>query len=140
MVSRTSAAFVTSRIPKATTSQLFSQWDEEEEEESNAVRTTPSFEEAGKRIGEEDDQAAMDEMGEFDASGTYNPNDVDRYREAIRKRTEALGMEKKTPEEIAAQEAAALEARAGAGDSLAPVAQSSEQLSQMLDLSQITDD
>ena len=72
MVSRTSAAFVTSRIPKATTSQLFSQWDEEEEEESNAVRTTPSFEEAGKRIGEEDDQAAMDEMGDFDASGTVS--------------------------------------------------------------------
>merc|ERR1719413_133107 len=127
MVSRTSAAFVTSRIPKATTSQLFSQWDEEEEEESNAVRTTPSFEEAGKRIGEEDDQAAMDEMGEFDASNTYNANDVDRYREAIRKRTEALGMEKKTPEEIAAQEAAALEAVGRQGDNLGAMTEQQQQ-------------
>jgi len=143
LVSRTtrSAAFVSSRIPKTktTTTPLFSQWEDEDEEESNSIRTSASFEEAGKAIGEEDDQAAMDDMGEFDASGTYNANDVDRYREAIKKRTEALGMEKKTPEEIAAQEASALEARASEGDSLAP-AQNSEQLSQMLDLSQITND
>jgi len=139
MVSRTSAAFVTGRIARSTNSQLFSQWDEEDKEESNAVRTTPSFEEAGKRIGEEDDQAAMDEMGEFDASGTYNANDVDRYREAIRKRTEALGMEKKTPEEIAAEEAAALEAVGRQGDRLGSMTEQ-QSPSQMLDLSQITSD
>jgi len=137
IVSRTSAAFVTSRIPRTTTSQLFTQWDEEDEE---TVTSTPSFEEAGKKIGEEDDQAAMDDMGEFDASGTYNANDVDRYREAIRQRTEALGMEKKSPEEIAAQEAAALEAQGRQGDSLSGVAKPQESPSQMLDLSQITND
>jgi hypothetical protein len=142
LVSRSSAAFVTNRIPKTTTtgssSQLFSQWDEDDEEESSVVKASASFEEAGKAIGDEDDKAAMDDMGDFDASGTYNANDVDRYREAIRKRTEALGMEKKTPEELAAQEAAAAQAKLTQGDSLAPAPQ--ESLSQMLDLSQITDD
>eukprot|EP00531_Pseudo-nitzschia_arenysensis_P019057 CAMPEP_0116146178 /NCGR_PEP_ID=MMETSP0329-20121206/17024_1 /TAXON_ID=697910 /ORGANISM="Pseudo-nitzschia arenysensis, Strain B593" /LENGTH=320 /DNA_ID=CAMNT_0003641905 /DNA_START=103 /DNA_END=1065 /DNA_ORIENTATION=- len=140
MISRPSTAFVNSRIPKATTSQLFSQWDEEEEDEIAAVSTTPSYEEAEKAIGDEDDQAAMDDMGEFDASGNYNANDIDRYREAIRKRTEALGMEKKTVEEIAAEEAMASEALGQAGDSMAPPSQSPDQLSQMLDLSQITSD
>jgi len=155
-----SVAFVTSRrIPKATTSssQLFSQWDEDDEEEDAAAaaasssesntRTSASYEEAGKAIGDEDDQAAMDEMGDFDASGTYNANDIDRYREAIRKRTEALGMEKKTPEEIAAQEAAAQDSMARSGDSMTPAdagagAESSatSSPSQMLDLSQISSD
>jgi len=143
LVSRSSATTVaTSRITKPA-SQLFSQWDEDdEEEESAAVRTSASFEEAGKAIGDEDDQAAMDDMGEFDASGTYNANDIDRYREAIRKRTEALGMEKKTPEEIAAQEAMAKEALGTQGDSMAPAksADTPDNLSQMLDLSQITSD
>jgi hypothetical protein len=147
LVSRSPAAFVTNRIPKATrssSSQLFSQWDEDDEEESEsaAVRTSASYEEAEKAIGDEDDQAAMDDMGDFDASGTYNANDIDRYREAIRKRTEALGMEKKTPEEIAAQESDALDSMARQGDSLTPAAESSspDQLSQMLDLSQISSD
>jgi len=162
LVSRSpaSVAFVTSRrIPKATTSssQLFSQWDEDDEEEDAAAaaasssesntRTSASYEEAGKAIGDEDDQAAMDEMGDFDASGTYNANDIDRYREAIRKRTEALGMEKKTPEEIAAQEAAAQDSMARSGDSMTPAdagagAESSatSSPSQMLDLSQISSD
>jgi len=49
-------------------------------------------------------------------------------------------MEKKTPEEIAAQEAAALESLNQQGDGLAPPQQSAEELSQMLDLSQITSD
>jgi len=145
LVSRSSAAFVANRIPKTTkttrsSSQLFSQRDGEEEdgEQSKVVRSSASFEEAGKAIGDEDDQAAMDDMGDFDASGTYNANDVDRYREAIRKRTEALGMEKKSPEEIAAQEAKAAETKATQGDSLTPAP--NESLSQMLDLSQITND
>ncbi len=72
LISRPSTAFVTSRIPKVTTSQLFSQWDEEEEDEIAAVSTTPSYEEAEKAIGDEDDQAAMDDMGEFDASGNVS--------------------------------------------------------------------
>jgi len=141
-VSRSSAAFVTSRIPKTTSSssQLFSQWDEDDEEESAAVRTSASYEEAGKAIGDEDDQAAMDDMGDFDASGTYNANDIDRYREAIKKRTEVLGLEKKTPEEIAAQEAMASESQGRQGDSLSPSAAEPDKLSQMLDLSQITND
>ena len=72
LVSRTPAAFVTSRIPKPTTSsQLFSQWDEEDEDDGPTIRSA-SFEEAGKAIGDEDDQAAMDEMGDFDASGTVS--------------------------------------------------------------------
>jgi hypothetical protein len=73
LVSRSSRAFVTNRIPKTTSgsSRLFSQWDEEEEEETT-VLSTPSFEEAGKQIGDEDDQAAMDEMGEFDATSTVS--------------------------------------------------------------------
>lgn len=153
MRSSQGAAFVVtrSRIPKASTSaittgsQLFSQWEEEEEDDNAAVRSSASYEEAGKAIGDEDDQAAMDEMGEFDASGTYNANDIDRYREAIRKRTEALGMEKKTPEEIAAQEAMAAEAQGRQGETMAPAdssssEQSPDQLSQMLDLSQISSD
>ena len=77
LVSRSPAAFVTNRIPKATrssSSQLFSQWDEDDEEESEsaAVRTSASYEEAEKAIGDEDDQAAMDDMGDFDASGTVS--------------------------------------------------------------------
>lgn len=141
LVSRSSAAFVTTtnRIPKTTNTQLYSQWDEDDEDEATVIKSSPSFQEAGTVIGEEDDQAAMDDMGEFDASGTYNANDIDRYREAIKKRTEALGMEKKTPEEIAAQEAMAKESMDRGGDSMAP-AQSAEELSQMLDLSQITND
>jgi len=47
-------------------------------------------------------------------------------------------MEKKSPEEIAAQEAKAAETKATQGDSLTPAP--NESLSQMLDLSQITDD
>lgn len=142
LVSRPSTAFVTSRIPKATSSQLFSQWDEDEEEEPVAVGSAPSYEEAGKQIGEEDDQAALDEVGDFDASGNYNANDVDKYREAIQKRTEALGIERKTPEEIAAEEAMALAALDRAGETMGPPtdSKSAEQLSQMLDLSQITSD
>lgn len=79
LVSRSSAAFVANRIPKTTkttrsSSQLFSQWDGEEEdgEESKVVRSSASFEEAGKAIGDEDDKAAMDDMGDFDASGTVS--------------------------------------------------------------------
>ena len=73
LVSRSSTAFVTSRIPKATSSKLYSQWDEEEEEEEPvAVSSSPSFEEAGRQIGEEDDKAAMDEVGDFDASGNVS--------------------------------------------------------------------
>jgi hypothetical protein len=51
-------------------------------------------------------------------------------------------MEKKTPEEIAAQESDALDSMARQGDSLTPAAESSspDQLSQMLDLSQISSD
>ena len=49
-------------------------------------------------------------------------------------------MEKKTVEEIAAEEAMASEARGQAGDTMAPPSQSPDQLSQMLDLSQITSD
>jgi len=141
-VSRSSAAFVTtSRIPKMTNSQLYSQWDEDDEEETTSVRASPSFDEAGKTIGEEDDKAAMDDYGDFDASGTYDKSDIERYREAIKKRTEALGMEKRTPEEIAAAMAAAKESRGREGDSLtAAPAKTSEELSEMLDLSQITSD
>lgn len=139
LVSRSSRAFVTNRIPKTTSgsSRLFSQWDEEEEEETT-VLSTPSFEEAGKQIGDEDDQAAMDEMGEFDATSTYNANDIDRYREAIRKRTAALGMEKKTPEEIAEEEALKMDARAKEGETISEPTESADSMSQMLDLSQIS--
>lgn len=134
LISRPSTAFVSSsRIPKTTattSSQLFSQWDEEEEEDV-AISTTPSFEDADKALGDEEDQAALDERGDdYDASANYNANDIDRYREAIKKRTEALGMEKKTPEEIADEEAMAAAARDDSPDDL----------SQMLDLSQITTD
>ena len=70
LVSRSSAAFIkSSRIPKSTNSRLYSQWDEEDEEEATAVT---SFQDAKTAIGKEDDQAAMDEMGEFDASGTVS--------------------------------------------------------------------
>jgi len=47
-------------------------------------------------------------------------------------------MEKKSPEEIAAQEASAAQSKATEGDSLTPAP--NESLSQMLDLSQITSD
>ena len=51
-----------------------------------------------------------------------------------------MGIERKTPEEIAAEEAMALAAMDKAGDTLAPNTQQADQLSQMLDLSQITSD
>ena len=74
LISRPSTAFLsTSRIPKATTSsQLFSQWDEEEEEDA-AISTTPSFEDADKALGDEEDQAALDERGDdYDASSNVS--------------------------------------------------------------------
>ena len=71
IVSRTTA-FVskTHRISKPvafTNSQLFSQWDEEEE-----VKAIPSFEEAAKAAADEDDQAELDEMGEFDLQSSVS--------------------------------------------------------------------
>jgi len=50
-----------------TNSQLFSQWDEEEE-----VKAIPSFEEAAKAAADEDDQAELDEMGEFDLQSSVS--------------------------------------------------------------------
>ncbi len=74
LISRPSTAFLsTGRIPKTTTStQLFSQWDEEEEEDV-AISTSPSFEDADKALGEEEDQAALDERGDdYDASSNVS--------------------------------------------------------------------
>lgn len=76
LISRPSTAFVSSsRIPKTTattSSQLFSQWDEEEEEDV-AISTTPSFEDADKALGDEEDQAALDERGDdYDASANVS--------------------------------------------------------------------
>ena len=72
LASRSSPAFVTSRIPKTTGSRLYSQWDEEEEEAETLIAASPTFEQAGEAIGKEDDKAAMDDMGEFDASSTVS--------------------------------------------------------------------
>ena len=51
--------------------RLFSsQWDEEEndDESGGATKTSPTYEEAGRAIGEEDDQEKMDDLGDFDES------------------------------------------------------------------------
>jgi len=86
LVSRTptrtsSPAFVRRTISRSSSSnsKLFSsQWDEDDDdgddEDAAAVvqKKSASYEEAGKGIADEDDKAAMDDMGDFDASGTVS--------------------------------------------------------------------
>lgn len=82
---RTSPAFLVTtsrRIAKTaittSNSKLFSsQWDEEDDDDDDAAAAvaqtkSASYEEAGKGIADEDDKAAMDDMGDFDASGTVS--------------------------------------------------------------------
>ena len=75
-----SSTGTTSRIPTirrtktreaSKSGPLFSsQWDEEENNEDGGgvTKTSPTYEEAGRAIGEEDDQEKMDDLGDFDES------------------------------------------------------------------------
>jgi len=133
-------------------SKLFlSQWNEDEEDSSDDddVKISPSYEEAGKTIGVEDDKASMDDMGDFDASPGYEASNIDRYRDAIKKRADSLGIDKLT---LAEKEAFEQKARANAmnakenpeGIAGAAVGKSASaspgDISQMLDLTQISMD
>eukprot|EP00536_Pseudo-nitzschia_multiseries_P011695 jgi/Psemu1/326555/estExt_fgenesh1_pg.C_4110008 len=134
-------AFVPKRIVQTTTSssssKLFSQWDDDEEDSSAIKRA--SFEEATKAATDEDDAKELEEMGDFDATSTYNVNDVDRYRDAIKKRAESIGLEKRSAEEIAADQAAAMQKAIEQGEGLVGAAarKDPDQLSDMLDEAQV---
>mmetsp|Transcript_16543 Transcript_16543/g.45585 ORF Transcript_16543/g.45585 Transcript_16543/m.45585 type:complete len:338 (+) Transcript_16543:272-1285(+) len=140
---KSTGAFVSKQTIQTTTSssssssKLFSQWDEEEEDTSNVKRA--SFEEATKAATDEDDAKELAEMGDFDATSTYNVDDVSRYRDAIKKRAASIGLEKRSAEEIAADQAAALQKAVEKGEGLVGAAarSSPDQLSDMLDESQV---
>ncbi|MGK3754338.1 MAG: hypothetical protein ACI8RD_006647, partial [Bacillariaceae sp.] len=71
----------------------------------------------------------------------YKASDIDRYRDAIKKRADSLGIEKRSPEEIKELEEKALaSANAAREGSASAGAGGNEKLSQMLDLSQISTD
>jgi len=117
-----------------TTIALFSQWDDEED-----VQQFATFEDAQRAASEEDAQKELDEMGDFDATSTYNANDIDRYREAIRKRAESIGLEKRSPEQVVEEEAEALQTAVAKGEGLIAekTRDNAEQFSEMLDVSQL---
>eukprot|EP00980_Cylindrotheca_fusiformis_P026300 scaffold15772_cov162-Cylindrotheca_fusiformis.AAC.2 len=126
--------------------RLFSsQWDDEEEEV--AVDERKSFADAGEALQDEEDQKKMDGMGDFDANPAkisdlraslfvfrlqYNSEDINRVRDAIRQRTQSLGIEKS---KISMEAIQAAEERAKSG-----AANSGESSFQQLDLSKITSD
>lgn len=137
------AAFITNQIAVAKTtttssssSKLFSQWDEDEEDSSVA---RASFEEATKAATDEDDQKELEEMGDFDATSTYDVDDISKYRDAIKKRAASIGLEKRSAEDIAADQAAAMQKAIESGEGLVGAAarKNPDQLSDMLDESQV---
>jgi len=134
---------------------LFAQWNDDDEEENSDnnnnddVKSSPSYEEAGKAIGVEDDKATMDDVGDFDASPGYEASDIGRYRDAIKKRADKLGIDKLTLAEKEAFEstarAKALNAKENpegiAGAAVGKSASASPgDISEMLDLTQISMD
>jgi len=131
---------------------LFAQWNDDDEDESDTankdVKISPSYEEAGKTIGTEDDKATLDDVGDFDASPGYVASDVGRYRDAIKKRADKLGIDKLTLAEKEAFEnqarAKALNAKENPEGSMGGVPKSASaspgDISQMLDLTQISMD
>mmetsp|Transcript_1683 Transcript_1683/g.1828 ORF Transcript_1683/g.1828 Transcript_1683/m.1828 type:complete len:372 (-) Transcript_1683:86-1201(-) len=131
---------------------LFAQWNDDDEDDSDTankdVKISPSYEEAGKTIGTEDDKATLDDVGDFDASPGYVASDVGRYRDAIKKRADKLGIDKLTLAEKEAFEnqarAKALNAKENPEGSMGGVPKSASaspgDISQMLDLTQISMD
>lgn len=149
--------------------KLFSQWMDDEEETTKkeadkmkaAVRRSPSYDEAGSTMEQEDDDAEMAQSGGNDFDTTdYKSANVEKYAEAIKKRADALGIEGLSLEEKQRIEQAAMERAINAretgnaagpelegGDGGASMASGTPggggdgtQLSQMLDLSQITNE
>jgi uncharacterized protein YcgL (UPF0745 family) len=73
-------------------------------------------------------------------SKQYKASDIERYRDAIKKRADSLGIEKRSPEEIKEMEERALASANAAREGSVSGAGGNEKLSQMLDLSQISQD
>lgn len=113
-------------ITQRCNTRIFSQWEDEEEE---ITIERKSFSEAGEGLKQEEDDAKMGATGDYDANPAYNSSDIERVKEAIRQRTEALGIEK-SKVSIEAIQAAQERAKAG-------VANQGESF-QSLDLSQIS--
>lgn len=78
-------------------------------------------------------------MGDFDATSTYNVDDIGKYRDAIKKRAESIGLEKRSAEEIAADQALAMQKAIEKGEGLVGAAarKNPDSLSDMLDESQV---
>lgn len=77
---------------KTSSQRWMSQW----EDEDDATKTQTSFEDAGESLKKEQDNEKLDQQGDYDANPAYKSESIDRVREAIRQRTEALGIEKAT--------------------------------------------
>jgi len=73
--------------------RVFSQWDEEDEDVAADRKT---FDDAGVAMSDEDEQKKVSGMGDYDSNPDYNPDDISRVRDAIRQRTESLGIERST--------------------------------------------
>jgi len=71
--------------------RVFSQWDEEDENSGDDRKT---FDDAGIAMTDEDEQKKLDGMGDYDSNPDYNADDISRVREAIKQRTESLGIER----------------------------------------------
>lgn len=134
---------------------------EEEKMKAAVQRISPSYEEAGKSMEKEDDDAEMASSGGNDGFDMtdYKAANVGKYADAIKKRADSLGIEGLTLEEKQAIEQEAMQRAiasreqgvsgtaeleggdGGAGMAAAPGGGGDgTQLSQMLDLSQITNE
>ncbi|CAJ1954679.1 unnamed protein product [Cylindrotheca closterium] len=113
------------RQSQPSSTRVFSQWDDEEEE----ILQKSTFDEAGVALTDEEEQKRIAEMGD-DTNEDYSTDDISRVREAIRQRTEALGMER-SKVSVEAIQAAQERAKSAVENNLSGASQ--------LDLSQITE-
>jgi len=110
-----------------------SQWDDEEE--TSSVKSSTSFEDAGKSIQDEDDEKSVAGMGDYDSNPAYSDDETARLRAAIRERTESMGLKKSVVSEDAQKQ---LEERAKARVAAARSGESLDDTFGGIDLSQIS--
>ncbi|KAL3934875.1 MAG: hypothetical protein SGBAC_009501 [Bacillariaceae sp.] len=107
--------------------RVFSQWDDEDDE---IVSKTTSFDNADVAMKDADDQKRVNEMGD-DSNDEYDDADIARVREAIKARTQSLGIEQ-SKVSVDAIQAAQERAKSAVENGASGFSQ--------LDLSQITED
>mmetsp|Transcript_39175 Transcript_39175/g.94723 ORF Transcript_39175/g.94723 Transcript_39175/m.94723 type:complete len:341 (-) Transcript_39175:80-1102(-) len=110
-----------------------SQWDDEEE--TSSVKSSTSFEDAGKSIQDEDDEKSVAGMGDYDSNPAYSDDETARLRAAIRERTESMGLKKSVVSEEAQKQ---MEERAKARIAAARAGESLDDTFGGIDLSQIS--